>query len=95
MRNHAIGYRDDNGEFHELDESALHAGLPDIDGYKPIRIVLTIAHLDHDPRNNDPENLRALCQRCHNRHDAAHRAANRRRTIMRKKGLVPLWEEGK
>ena len=29
------------------------------------RVVLTIAHLDQDPRNSDVANLRALCQRCH------------------------------
>lgn len=29
------------------------------------QVVLTIAHLDHDTTHNHPENLRALCQRCH------------------------------
>ena len=38
-----------------------------------VRIVLTVAHLDHTPENCDPSNLRAWCQRCHNRYDAAHR----------------------
>lgn len=47
-------------------------------------VVLTIAHLDHQPENNAPGNLRALCQRCHNKHDAAHRAANRRITMAKK-----------
>lgn len=42
------------------------------------RVVLTVAHLDHDPTNNDPANLRALCQRCHNRYDAPMRAAGRK-----------------
>lgn len=42
-----------------------------------IVIVLTIAHLDHNVTHNDYSNLKALCQRCHNRHDAAYRAANR------------------
>jgi 5-methylcytosine-specific restriction endonuclease McrA len=42
------------------------------------RVVLTIAHLDHTPENNDPSNLRALCQRCHNRYDAPMRAAGRK-----------------
>lgn len=41
-----------------------------------IIIVLTIAHLDHTPENNDPANLKAMCQRCHNRYDQAHRQAN-------------------
>ena len=34
-------------------------------GYKVTQIVLTVAHLDQDIRNNDPDNLAALCQRCH------------------------------
>lgn len=28
-------------------------------------VVLTVAHLDHTPENNTPENLRCWCQRCH------------------------------
>jgi hypothetical protein len=50
---------------------------------KPIKIVLTVAHLDHTPENNAPENLKALCQRCHNRHDAKHRAATRRESKLK------------
>ena len=41
------------------------------------RIVLTIAHLDHTPEHCNPDNLRALCQRCHNRYDAEHRKETR------------------
>jgi hypothetical protein len=44
-----------------------------------IKVVLTIAHLDHQIDNNDHSNLRAWCQRCHNRHDAPNRLRNRRR----------------
>lgn len=33
------------------------------------RVYLACAHLDHDPGNNDPANLRAFCQRCHILHD--------------------------
>ena len=40
-----------------------------------VRIILTVAHLDHTPENCDPANLKALCQRCHNRYDAKMRAA--------------------
>ena len=40
------------------------------------RVVLTVAHLDHTPENCDPSNLKAMCQRCHNRYDRDHRAAN-------------------
>lgn len=34
-----------------------------------LKVVITIAHLDHDPTNNDDANLAALCQRCHFVHD--------------------------
>lgn len=39
------------------------------------RVVLTVAHLDHQPENNAPANLRHWCQRCHNTYDAPYRAA--------------------
>lgn len=42
------------------------------------RVVLTVAHLDHDPRNSDPANLRAWCQRCHLMYDAPRKAADRK-----------------
>lgn len=43
------------------------------------RVVLTIAHLDHTPENCEPSNLRAWCQKCHNKYDAPTRAQNRKR----------------
>ena len=46
----------------------------------PVQIILTISHTDHDPQNNDPANLRALCQLHHLRHDAGHHATTRRET---------------
>ena len=50
-------------------------------------VVLTVAHLDHNPANCAPENLRALCQACHLAHDAAQHAksaaATRRRRLLR------------
>ena len=47
---------------------------------KEARIILTIAHLDHTPENCAPDNLRALCQRCHNAYDAEHRKLTRMKT---------------
>ena len=46
---------------------------------KMIKVVLTIAHLNHTPEDCRPENLRALCQRCHNQYDAKHRAETRKK----------------
>lgn len=45
---------------------------------KDVKVVLTIAHLDHDVTNNDEDNLRALCQLHHLQYDAAHHAKTRR-----------------
>ena len=45
---------------------------------KEAYIVLTIAHLDHTPENCSDDNLRALCQRCHNQYDAEHRKQTRK-----------------
>ena len=41
------------------------------------RVVLASCHLDHDPGNNRPRNLAALCQRCHMIHDAAEHRRRR------------------
>lgn len=45
---------------------------------KYIVIVLTIAHLDHNKKNNRFANLKALCQRCHLLHDKSHHLENRK-----------------
>ena len=44
------------------------------------RVVLASAHLNHDPSDNRPRNLAALCQRCHMVHDAAE---HRRRRLFK------------
>lgn len=41
-------------------------------------VVLTTAHLDGDKDNNQFNNLRRLCQRCHLRHDLGHHIMNRK-----------------
>lgn len=39
---------------------------------KPVKVILTVAHLDHDESNHDvkDERLKAGCQLCHLRYDA-------------------------
>lgn len=51
-----------------------------------ITVVLTIAHLDHDPRRNEPKNLAALCQSCHLAHDQRQHYAQARRTLAARRG---------
>ena len=41
-------------------------------------VVLTVAHLNHDEKDNREENLAAFCQRCHLKYDA-HDNAQRRK----------------
>lgn len=62
VSNYAIGWRNNTGRFH-VDQGHTPNGA------KIIKIILTIAHLDHDKRNNRFDNLKALCQRCHLNHD--------------------------
>lgn len=57
-----------------------------------VDIVLTIAHLDHQPENCDPSNLKALCQRCHLRYDAQHHAENAKATRRNRKAIHDLFE---
>jgi len=59
-------------------------------------VVLTAAHLDHDPSNCDPKNLKAWCQRCHLTYDAKHHAANAadKRHRMRVALTMPLFNQG-
>lgn len=89
VRNYAVGYRlsekyarafchATEREFKTHAEAAKWRGDNDL-----IIIVLTIAHLDHRPENNIPDNLKALCHRCHNRHDARYRAVNRQMSLLR------------
>jgi len=42
------------------------------------KVVLTVAHIDHDKKNNRFSNLAALCQRCHLAHDLPHHINNRK-----------------
>jgi hypothetical protein len=56
------------------------------------RVVLTIAHMDHDETHADPDRCRALCQRCHNKWDAPHRKSNAARTRRMKSPQIDFEE---
>ena len=98
--NYSEGARDRFGKWH--DETDIN-GMKSDDGEhlrpngypKIIEIVLTISHTDHNINNNgepgNRPNLKALCQRCHNRHDQPHRQANAANTRKRRSGLQDLF----
>jgi len=52
------------------------------------KIVLTTAHLDQNPANDDINNLRMLCQQCHLRYDAGQHVRSRQ-----KKAKVNLLDQ--
>lgn len=98
VSNGAVGARDKHGEWHNDHDihtmnsgegSELFGEFPDM-----IRIVLTVAHLGtdypdgrpgnkHDKSDCRPENLAALCQRCHLNYDREDHI--RHATITRKR----------
>jgi hypothetical protein len=54
----------------------------------PVKVVLTVAHLDHDEENHDVkiDRLKAMCQICHLRYDAKEKY---RRSLIKWKDKTP------
>ena len=94
VANYAVGARDKTGQWH--DENSIHHMNSDY-GYslfgefpKMIKIILTIAHLDHNTGNNHPDNLKALCQKHHLSYDTKLHAVNAQKTRQKKRGQLAL-----
>ena len=90
-------WRDGAGHRARGDSPARLAKLqPPLLGFDTIRlprtfVVLATAHLDHDPGNNDPRNLAALCQRCHLEHDRGEHRRQRWATLFYRRALGDLF----
>lgn len=77
--NHALIYRPTKGSADwVLWPEGMQSEACTLDGYKAVKIVLTIAHVDHNKDNNRFKNLAAWCQRCHLKHDIKQHCANRK-----------------
>lgn len=87
VQNYELGGRSPTGKWHKarpLGEKLLGFEWPEPGsraiciGYDlPLRImkiVLTVAHLNHQPEDCRPENLKCWCQQCHLRYDAKMKA---------------------
>ncbi len=110
VANGAIGYRTPSGEFvqvfESIDQVDEQADALALDGFRLVRIVLTVAHLGaphadgtpgdkHDKMDVRDENLAALCQRCHLQFDLKdhmrHAAETRRRQKI-EAGQIELFD---
>lgn len=58
------------------------------------KVVLTVAHLNHEVEDCSDENLKAMCQRCHNRMDAPMRRAGIIKRAREAMGIPDLFEVG-
>jgi hypothetical protein len=80
VENGATGYRDRTGAFH-----VLSTGTCEDPDWRCIRIVLTVAHLCHDPSCTDETHMVALCQKDHLAYDRDHHQRNAAETRRRKR----------
>jgi hypothetical protein len=57
-----------------------YAIIPNTVGSKLVRVILTVAHLDHDATNHAVElkRLLSLCQRCHLKYDAGYKSSKKK-----------------
>lgn len=66
-----------------IDHQTVTGRCHEVNGRKPStflgkKVILTIAHQDHELVDHSDENLKAFCQKCHLRFDAIHRHEQRR-----------------
>jgi len=94
VKNHSIIHRFGKGK----DEwvywpDGMESEVWTLDGKKSTKIILTIAHLDHDKENHNVglDRLAALCQKCHLGHDIKHHMANQKANRIKKKKLQYLF----
>ena len=89
-----------DGRWFDLDENHWRDGHgrqcpapygENLDHLRSTRVILAAAHLDHDPSNNTPHNLKSLCQRCHMLHDKPHHLAQRRITYRLRLAIGDLF----
>jgi 5-methylcytosine-specific restriction endonuclease McrA len=106
--NYELGGRDPDGVWHKalpVGERLLRTEWPQPGEYawcrdwprerlRILRIVLTVAHLNHKPEDCRPENLKAWCQRCHLRYDAAMHRQGRNERARAQRACGDLFVDG-
>ena len=87
-----------NGHFRNNDTGHVTSNIVDAeawhwDGESVTKIVLTIAHLNHDETDCRPENLKAWCQKCHLTYDAKLHAQHSNETRRARKAIGDMFSE--
>ena len=67
------------------------AGIDPPSHLRATRVILASAHLNHDPGDNRPRNLAALCQLCHMVHDAGEHRRSRWLNAFRVRAIGDLF----
>lgn len=75
-KHRSIGYRNSDGVWIECDKFMIE--WCQVKGIKTKKLFLQVAHLDHNPRNNEPYNLKVLCPKCHLKNDENVRLIKRK-----------------
>ena len=56
------------------------------------KVVLTVAHLTHEPECRDDDKVKAMCQGCHLHYDRDHHAKTAYRTRKELANTADMWE---
>lgn len=64
-------YKNARGKYVECDDFIEQ--WAENEGKKVFTLYLQVAHLDHNKKNNEPDNLLSLCPRCHGKMDREHK----------------------
>lgn len=85
-----------NNEMYSAEDGRLitYAYFAARDITKAVKVILTVAHLDHTPENCADDNLKAWCQRCHNIYDMPMRKAGIAARARSKLAISDLLQRG-
>ena len=93
VRNHSLIWRYGKGkQDYTYWPEGMESEAWTLDGRKATKVVLTIAHLDHDKHNHDIsiDRLRAWCQKCHLAYDMSRHIENRKKNKELKSKQIKL-----
>lgn len=92
LSNRAIVYADKAGKWQQADDWMKENA--NVHGVRLIKVILTVAHLNHLVIDNRLVNLAATCQQCHLNHDRTYKAYLKKAAgVTRPAQLIALSQE--